>query len=81
MQVLSNIFNSLNVFNFLLSDTQWEEIHAQLCEILADDPVTAALTMSERHWMEFYRFYLHDFLRSVHQVTHHMAEKEYEVSI
>ena len=39
-----------------------------------DTPIASVLNeVSEEHWKEFYQLYLHDFLRSVHVVTHDLA--------
>ena len=56
-------------------------VHIQLCEILTDTPVACILNdVSEEHWIEFYQLYLHDYLRSVHFITHHKSDEEYKVS-
>lgn len=67
------------LISFELIGSNWPEVHKQLCEILADTPEASVLKVSGKHQMTFYQYYLHDFLRSIHQVTHNMAKKEYEV--
>ena len=58
---------------------------AQLCEFILAIPVGAILeSVDNEHCEEFYKFYLHDFVRSVHRCKHRNPEydtMEYQVGI
>jgi hypothetical protein len=72
-------------------ESQWEAakatggddqytVHKQLCDILNDTPIASVLVkIPESHHNELYQYYLSDFIRSVHHVSHHRANNEHEV--
>ena len=57
--------------------------HAQLCEFILATPVGSVLeSVDNEHCEEFYEFYLHDFVRSIHRCKHRKSETvntEYQV--
>ena len=59
--------------------------HAQLCEFILATPVGAVLeSVDNEHCEEFYEFYLHDFVRSVHRCKHRKSDTdnmEYQVGL
>lgn len=49
--------------------------HQQLCELVQDTPVGAVLeSVHSEDFEEFYKFYLHDFVKSVHKCNHKRME-------
>ena len=60
-----------------------EAHHVHLCEFILATPIGVILeSVDEENCEEFYRCYLHDFVRSVHKCNHRKAEhdsKEYQV--
>ena len=59
--------------------------HAQLCEFILATPVGAVLeSVDTEHCEDFYEYYLHDFVRSVHRCKHRKTEHdnmEYQVQL
>ena len=54
-----------------------------MCELLANTgtgEVLDSVGEEEEHSGDLYRRYLHDYIRSVHQVTHKQSSVEYKVS-
>lgn len=54
-------------------------MHLKLCELLAGTRTGEILASVNDNSKEFYQFYLHDFVKSVHQVLHDKSTMEYEV--
>ena len=59
------------------------QLHSQLCELVSQTAIGEVLgSVGEADCEEFYQYYLHDFVRSVHR-CHHKQEKsenlEYKV--
>ena len=65
------------------SGTNRQSHHNQLCEFIQTTPVGTVLeSVDTENYEEFYKFYLHDFVRSVHRCKHRNAEHddmEYQV--
>ena len=60
--------------------TEKQQVHVHLCEILNDTPVNQVLsTVPQARWEDLCQEYLYDYLLTVHHVTHHEAQQEYEV--
>ena len=59
-----------------------QQVHKKLCEMLAGTETGKILEkVTEEEVLEdLYRRYLHDYLRSIHQVLHGESELEYKVS-
>ena len=62
-----------------------QQIHQQLCELLARTRISEMLdrvgrAQDEESCTDLYRRYLQDYIRSVHQVTHKHSSVEYMVS-
>ena len=62
-----------------------QALHKQLCEAIHQMEVGEVLTsVRDEYGEEFYRYYLHDFVRNVHKSQNkkqEQAETEYNVSI
>ena len=57
-----------------------QQIFMQLCELIEDNPVAEVFECVEVTSVnDFYRWYCHDFIRAVHQVTHKQGALEYKV--
>ena len=61
------------------------QLHSQLCELVSQTSIGEVLeSVDEADCEQFYQYYLHDFVRSVHQ-CHHKQDKsknlEYKVHI
>ena len=59
------------------------QVHRQVCELLANTGTGEVLDRvgeEEELSGDLYRRYLHDYIRSVHQVTHKQSSVEYKVS-
>ena len=54
-------------------------MHQKLCELLAGTRTGEILALVNDNCKEFYQRYLHDFVKSVHQVLHDKPTMEYEV--
>ena len=52
----------------------------QLCKLMEDSPVAEVIESDVvTNLDEFYKWYCHDFIRTVHQVTHKQDAMEYKV--
>ena len=63
-----------NLFSFVAG---WgkRQHHAQLCEFIVATPIGVILeSVDKKNCEEFYEFYLHDFVWSVHKCNHRKAE-------
>ena len=56
-------------------------MHSQLCAALDATPIGEVVkNVNESCYDEFYEYYIHDFVRLVHECGHEDATKEHEVS-
>ena len=52
----------------------------QLCKLIEDSPVAQVIeSVVVTNVDDFYKWYCHDFVRIVHQVTHKQGAMEYKV--
>ena len=67
---------------FVFSGGHRQQVHRQVCELLANTATGEVLDRvgEEELSGDLYRRYLHDYIRSVHQVTHKQSSVEYKVS-
>ena len=68
----------------LSAGSHHQQIHQQLCELLAGTGISEMLdrvgrVQDEESCNDLYKRYLHDYIRSVHQVTHKCSRVEYKV--
>ena len=57
-----------------------QQIYMQLCKLVEDSPVAEVIeSVLVTNLDEFYVWYCHDFIRTVHQVTHKQGATEYKV--
>ena len=58
-----------------------QHIFMQLCKLMEDSPVADVIeSVDVVNLDEFYRWYCHDFIRTVHRVTHKQGAMEYKVN-
>ena len=68
------------VFTIFLAGGTQPEIFMQFCELIKCNPVNEVLeSVDAINLDKFYRWYCHDFVRSVHRVTHKQGDLEYKV--
>ena len=67
----------LTLINVISSGANRQSHHIQLCEFIQTTPVGAVLeSVDTENCEEFYKFYLHDFVKSVHKCKHENAEHD-----
>ena len=69
----------------ILPGNNREALHKQLCEAINQVEVGEVLkSVDDEYCEDFYKYYLHDFVKSVHQSQHkeqEQKEQEYNVCI
>ena len=62
--------------------THKQNLYHQLCDLMVNEPIAHVLDQVASESIDgFYHHYVHDYVRSVHQVSHLKKEDEYKVSV